>query len=178
MRGGELKLIIRAQIDKFNISGGNNLIYIYPVQNTENPEQNKIGKIKISGGRNKIYINSDVDELKTSGGSIKIFCDFQTHKINNLNINGGNVVLNPSQNEEKKINNLINSGKGQEITPTILNNNEIENPCMICLENMVSGDEVYFLPCFHCFHKSCIKSWLEKKEACPKCNLKLIYKLA
>ena len=41
---------------------------------------------------------------------------------------------------------------------------------MICLENMVSGDEVYFLPCFHCFHKSCIKSWLEKKEACPKCN--------
>ena len=48
--GGNIKLIIRAPIDKLIIVGGESLIYIYPIQNMEEPQKNKIGEMKTIGG--------------------------------------------------------------------------------------------------------------------------------
>ena len=42
-----------------------------------------------------------------------------------------------------------------------------ESTCTICLAEFKSNDEVMRLPCFHEFHSSCIKSWLQKSRLCP-----------
>ena len=166
--GGDLKLIIRAFINKLTVIGGKSLIYIHPIQNMENNQNNKIDIMKIVGGSHKIYINSEVNELTMVGGNSKVFCDFTIAKINNFKTVGGKIYLNPDNS----------SDDGETIYFTRLNNDKIENPCAICLDDMVIGNEVYFLPCFHCFHKDCLKNWMDNKEICPKCNLKIIYKLA
>ena len=167
--GGNVKLIIRAPIDKLTIVGGDSLIYIYPIQNMEDPQKNKIGEMKIIGGQHNVYVNSDIDNLNIIGGNSKVYVDFQICKINNFKPVGGKIYLNPG--------NSTNEGP-ESIFSTKLNNDKIENPCAICLEDMISGNDVYFLPCFHCFHKNCLKQWMNNKETCPKCNLKITYQLA
>eukprot|EP00438_Fugacium_kawagutii_P031900 Skav221910 [mRNA] locus=scaffold3925:93700:93939:- [translate_table: standard] len=42
-----------------------------------------------------------------------------------------------------------------------------EEPCIICHENLLKGDEVRRLPCLHSFHRSCIDRWLRLKAVCP-----------
>ena len=175
--GGSNKLIVRAPIDKLKVTGGNSLIYIHPIQNGEYPERINIGKIKIVGGQNYLYIKSNIDELNVVGGSSNIFCDFRICKINKFKAIGGNSHLNPISEGQKNTENLIDIQGCGVIKATKLDNNEIENPCMICLEKMLSGNEVYFLPCIHCFHKHCLKKWFENKDKCPECNLKIAYKL-
>ena len=159
--GGNIKLVVRAPINKLSITGGESLIYIYPFQNMES---DKIEEIKIIGGKHNIYINTNINNFKIIGGNSKIYCDFLIYKINNFKTIGGNIQLNPKE------------GLGK-IYSTILKNNNIENPCVICLDDMKSGNDVYFLPCFHCFHKNCLKQWIKNKEICPKCNLNICYKL-
>lgn len=165
--GGNLKLIIRDQIDKLSIIGGESLIYIHPIP--DNQQKDKIGEMKLVGGKHKVYINKEVDELTIVGGKSKVFCNFAIGKINNFKTVGGKIYLNPSDEQEED---------GKHIFSTKLNNDKIENPCAICLEDMIAGNEVYFLPCFHCFHKNCLQKWLNTKEKCPKCNLKIDYELA
>ena len=166
--GGNSKLIIRSPIDNLSVVGGESLIYIHPFPHNENQQNNKIGIMKVVGGRHKLYINSDVDELTMVGGNSRVFCDFQIAKINNFKTVGGKIYLNPRESMDEE----------ENIYCTKLNNDKIENPCVICLEDMIVGNDVYFLPCFHCFHKDCLKKWIEHKEKCPKCNLKINYKLA
>lgn len=40
-----------------------------------------------------------------------------------------------------------------------------EYECSICLDN--NEKEKYTTSCKHCFHKECIKKWLEKAPTCP-----------
>jgi hypothetical protein len=46
--------------------------------------------------------------------------------------------------------------------------------CPICMDSLTLIDEgikVCQLPCGHCFHESCIKTWLtERREICPVCK--------
>jgi len=42
-----------------------------------------------------------------------------------------------------------------------------EEPCIICHETLMKGDEVRRLPCCHTFHRSCIDRWLRLKAVCP-----------
>jgi len=55
--------------------------------------------------------------------------------------------------------------------------------CSICLETCNTHDtDIYFLPCTHFFHKSCIFDWLKYNKNnneikhCPECNLSLHFK--
>ena len=41
--------------------------------------------------------------------------------------------------------------------------------CSICLEEVLT--DYYWLPCRHCFHRSCIMDWKFKKPQCPNCRL-------
>jgi E3 ubiquitin-protein ligase Arkadia len=44
-------------------------------------------------------------------------------------------------------------------------------PCCICREEYVTGDDVGALDCGHDFHTDCIKQWLKQKNICPICKM-------
>ena len=48
-----------------------------------------------------------------------------------------------------------------------------ESNCSICMSEMVVGEDVIFLPCFHAFHDKCIKPWLNQNHFCPVCRFEL-----
>ena len=43
----------------------------------------------------------------------------------------------------------------------------IDATCIICREDMTSAKK---LPCGHCFHFYCLRSWLEWQQTCPTCR--------
>ncbi|CAH2051726.1 unnamed protein product, partial [Thlaspi arvense] len=43
-------------------------------------------------------------------------------------------------------------------------------PCCICQEEYVEGDDLGTLECGHGFHKDCIKQWVMLKNLCPICK--------
>jgi hypothetical protein len=42
--------------------------------------------------------------------------------------------------------------------------------CSICLDDIMEGNEETFLICFHAFHSTCIKDWLDRNAKCPVCQ--------
>jgi len=65
---------------------------------------------------------------------------------------------------------------GSHTGPSAAWNNEGDD-CVICISEMVGGDEVSEIPtCHHTFHLECLTKWLETKVAavetgrCPVCN--------
>ncbi|KAM7470652.1 hypothetical protein LguiA_008835 [Lonicera macranthoides] len=44
-------------------------------------------------------------------------------------------------------------------------------PCCICQEEYVNGDDIGTLQCGHDFHTACIKQWLMQKNLCPICKM-------
>ncbi|XP_047976355.1 E3 ubiquitin-protein ligase MBR1-like isoform X2 [Salvia hispanica] len=47
---------------------------------------------------------------------------------------------------------------------------QVMEPCCICQEDYVAGDDIGILDCQHEFHTSCIKQWLILKNICPICK--------
>ena len=109
--------------------------------------------------------------------------------MNNLGMMMNNIFgmmgmnnLGQMMNNMDDINNANNG-----VDPNILNNlevtkisdvsklNEDNKKCIICLEEFKEGDEGIYLPCFHLFHKDCIKEWLNAHDDCPICKFKLTY---
>lgn len=43
-------------------------------------------------------------------------------------------------------------------------------PCCICQEEYVEGEDLGTLDCGHDFHTACIKQWLSQKNLCPICK--------
>ena len=43
--------------------------------------------------------------------------------------------------------------------------------CSICFEVLENGDEYVPLPCDHCYHASCLATWLKVKKVCPVCKV-------
>ncbi|KAI4342346.1 hypothetical protein MLD38_026984 [Melastoma candidum] len=46
----------------------------------------------------------------------------------------------------------------------------MQEPCCICQEEYVDGDDLGILDCGHEFHSECIKQWLAQKNLCPICK--------
>jgi hypothetical protein len=46
--------------------------------------------------------------------------------------------------------------------------------CIICMDDYEQGNELSMLPCFHKFHKDCIKEWLSGSKSCPICKGSII----
>ncbi|CAL9029657.1 unnamed protein product [Prunus brigantina] len=53
------------------------------------------------------------------------------------------------------------------------NSSSSDQHCVICLDRMLSGDQVTCLPCSHMFHANCIEQWLRYGHICPLCGFKL-----
>ncbi|XP_044508099.1 E3 ubiquitin-protein ligase MBR2-like [Mangifera indica] len=45
-----------------------------------------------------------------------------------------------------------------------------QEPCCICQEDYMDGDDLGMLDCGHDFHNNCIKQWLMQKNLCPICK--------
>jgi len=60
----------------------------------------------------------------------------------------------------------------QERSPELIDQVNIDNVCVICLEEMdVEGGEVYTIPiCHHRFHDICVRRWKKEKATCPNCR--------
>ncbi|XP_020090521.1 probable E3 ubiquitin-protein ligase HIP1 [Ananas comosus] len=46
----------------------------------------------------------------------------------------------------------------------------VDEPCCICREEYVDGEDLGLLDCGHDFHTACIKQWLMVKNLCPICK--------
>ncbi|GER56616.1 RING/U-box superfamily protein [Striga asiatica] len=44
-------------------------------------------------------------------------------------------------------------------------------PCCVCQEDYITGDDIGILDCGHEFHSGCIKQWLTVKNLCPICKM-------
>ncbi len=51
-----------------------------------------------------------------------------------------------------------------------IKNQDFEEECLICRDNLNNGEEIMYLPCTHVFHKKCIKEWFKKSSTCPYCR--------
>ncbi|KAM7477123.1 hypothetical protein LguiB_024366 [Lonicera macranthoides] len=53
----------------------------------------------------------------------------------------------------------------------VLESDEENSRCPICLEGFLMGMEVVRAPnCFHLFHRNCLLKWLAKSDSCPMCR--------
>jgi hypothetical protein len=86
-------------------------------------------------------------------------------------------------NFEDYFNNKVDVGtENLEHMPAIVNNNDEEYDCSLCMEKISKGQSYYKLtPCGHTFHSldaDCIDStiitWLEKNHTCPNCRKDVI----
>lgn len=52
----------------------------------------------------------------------------------------------------------------------------VDRVCIVCREDMEVGvaDPPKKLPCGHLFHLRCLRSWLERQQACPTCRKSVI----
>ena len=42
--------------------------------------------------------------------------------------------------------------------------------CVICLEEMKTGENLTVIRCSHIYHSNCIQTWADKKRICPLCD--------
>ncbi|KAG2575211.1 hypothetical protein PVAP13_7KG420800 [Panicum virgatum] len=80
---------------------------------------------------------------------------------------------------EERIGN-VNTGLSEEAVIKLLKQRKFSSwrlkasldhePCCICQEEYVDGDDLGSLDCGHDFHAGCIKQWLVLKNVCPICK--------
>ncbi|OMO82478.1 Zinc finger, RING-type [Corchorus olitorius] len=49
----------------------------------------------------------------------------------------------------------------------------VDKSCVICMEDFKEGYKACQMPCFHAFHGSCIKKWLDQSHYCPVCRFEM-----
>lgn len=189
--GGFRELNIKSTINNLIIKGGVSKIYVHNFATTQ------VDNIDIIGGTHEIFIYSFVNKLKIRGGISKVTCNFEHSKINKIETIGGqrDLYLNPNTLNAQILNEggtffvhrteiipepswYQDSISDNEIPVTILNSKSMKEPCVICLNQLKCGEEVYFLPCIHCFHINCLREWVKKSKTCPNCKYELKNKLA
>jgi hypothetical protein len=84
-------------------------------------------------------------------------------------VNVNEEVVN--EEEEKR---TLNEEEFNKLEVLVLED-DIDNDCSICIDNLRKGDEVIKLKCNHIFHKGCIKSYLMNYDnKCPLCRVNII----
>ena len=84
--------------------------------------------------------------------------------FNNISKNKDNIKKenDKEKEEEEKEERLF-------IDIKILNNFE-NNECVICLDNMIKGENVIIIKCGHKYHTKCLNEWFLRKKICPICD--------
>jgi hypothetical protein len=91
----------------------------------------------------------------------------------NTNTNDANEMADISTQEQPKA--LALKTKSYEPPPSDVeaagsdDDDDDDHCCTICFAPLEAGDRVGNLPCNHMFHVDCLKSWVQRKNACPLC---------
>lgn len=60
------------------------------------------------------------------------------------------------------------------ISEKILDKIDIDNKsCIICIEPLVSVNDICMTICGHIYHKDCLLSWVNTSRTCPTCKEQL-----
>jgi hypothetical protein len=46
--------------------------------------------------------------------------------------------------------------------------------CVVCLDDLQTGQSATTLPCNHVYHAACLRPWLRRANACPTCRSEAI----
>ncbi|CAK9178642.1 unnamed protein product [Ilex paraguariensis] len=66
---------------------------------------------------------------------------------------------------------ILGSMKQRKYLSIAIGSLSILEPCCICQEEYITGDDIGMLDCGHDFHTNCIKQWLTLKNLCPICKM-------
>lgn len=67
----------------------------------------------------------------------------------------------------------VSSSEINSLPLSLIQNDNNEEPCAVCLEIPTVGETMRHLPCLHKFHRMCIDTWLKKKPSCPVCKFNI-----
>lgn len=83
----------------------------------------------------------------------------------NLGSTGGGGALS---DEEQQVRIAKRIGLIQHL-PTRRYDGTKKGECVICMMELLVGEEVRYLPCMHTYHAGCIDDWLLRSLTCPSC---------
>lgn len=78
---------------------------------------------------------------------------------------GGGPIINEEEQQMRMAKRL---GLIQHL-PTRKYEGTKKGECVICMMELVAGEEVRYLPCMHTYHAVCIDDWLLRSLTCPTC---------
>lgn len=82
------------------------------------------------------------------------------------------MLLRLDERVERK---TINTNVIDTLPTHIVNENDLEEQCTICIDTYILGQELKLLPCGHRFHSNCIETHLKEfSTQCPLDNLPLL----
>jgi hypothetical protein len=115
---------------------------------------------------NHYEINISLEQIRNCLVSVYIINDILLSIINNPR---EEIIDNDNDNDED-INTRLTEEEVNRI-PLITIQEELEDSCSICLDNIEIGSMVYSIPCNHKFHINCLKSYLiNYNRNCPLCR--------
>ena len=68
-----------------------------------------------------------------------------------------------------KDNNINKNKEVDEVDYFKLKKDFENNECIICLDNMIVGNNIKSLQCGHIYHYECINKWFNVRKECPVC---------
>ncbi|CAD8164549.1 unnamed protein product [Paramecium pentaurelia] len=97
---------------------------------------------------------------------------------NQLNVNIDNMTYEQILNLQERIGNQnvgLTKLQIKEIPKkTKEANDNVEEICTICYDQILTGNVYRQLSCNHIYHSKCIKAWLLNHKKCPVCNIEVI----
>lgn len=83
----------------------------------------------------------------------------------NLTPGSGSGILSKEEHQER-----IAKRKGLiRHLPVEKYNGAKKGECAICMNELLVGEKVRYLPCMHTYHTACIDDWLVRSFTCPSC---------
>ena len=79
-----------------------------------------------------------------------------------------NFLKNILQKEGKET--IVHKEKESKLETFLNPKKDNFNECVICLEEMKTGQELTIILCSHIYHSKCIRDWALKKKICPLCD--------
>ena len=80
-----------------------------------------------------------------------------------------NYLFNKDNNINNNINKNIKNKEVEKVYYFKLKKDFENNECIICLDNMIVGNNIKSLQCGHIYHYECINKWFNVRKECPVC---------
>ena len=164
----------------YNNNNGTNIDLFYNNYNNNGQNLNTFNNNYNNNGPNINPFNNNYNNNNNNRFNNNINNNFHQQERFHFNFNNQNNNNIPTTNREvinrvdvnPTKNNILNS-LNENILKDVRNLNGENKKCIICQDEYINDDRVIYLPCFHFFHKGCIKRWLRNNSECPICKLEI-----